>query len=255
MKSYFFPDLDARLWYLDIGQDGPPLVVIHGLGCASSFEYPAVVTAPPLAGRRILLIDLFGFGYSDRPIGFSYSISDQADRLVSLVKASGFEKIDLMGHSMGGAIAVELAAKLDEQVNALVLTEPSLDGGASVLTGAITAQSEGDYIATGHAAMIRAEIEDGNHPWAATMRAAAPYAVYRAAQSLITGSTPSWRETLSGLSCRKTVIYGAHSLPAENFSRLKADGIPTDIVPDAGHSMGVENPNGVAEAIARALTA
>jgi pimeloyl-ACP methyl ester carboxylesterase len=57
---------------------GTPLIFLHGLGCASSFEYPHVALADPLAENHCFLVDFFGSGYSDRPKGFGYRVEDHA---------------------------------------------------------------------------------------------------------------------------------------------------------------------------------
>lgn len=65
MKSIALGPGGAQLRYLEFAGDGPPLMIVHGLGCASSFEYPHVARAPALSARHVLLSDLFGSGYSD----------------------------------------------------------------------------------------------------------------------------------------------------------------------------------------------
>jgi pimeloyl-ACP methyl ester carboxylesterase len=52
---------------------GPPLVLLHGLGASSSCDYALLAAAPPLAGRPCVLLDLPGFGFSDRPEAFAYT--------------------------------------------------------------------------------------------------------------------------------------------------------------------------------------
>jgi pimeloyl-ACP methyl ester carboxylesterase len=58
---------DAMLRYHDLPGSGTPLVFIHGLGCASSCDYPQVIADPALTGRRSILVDLLGSGYSTSP--------------------------------------------------------------------------------------------------------------------------------------------------------------------------------------------
>src|SRR5260370_14340777 len=57
---------NAMLRFLDVPGSGTPLVFIHGLGCASSCDYPQVIADPALTGRRSILVDLLGSAYSDR---------------------------------------------------------------------------------------------------------------------------------------------------------------------------------------------
>lgn len=74
MNGFFSSVAGATLRWLDLPGEGLPLVFIHGLGCASSYDYPRVASDPALNGRRKILIDLPGFGYSDKPHDFSYNI-------------------------------------------------------------------------------------------------------------------------------------------------------------------------------------
>ena len=77
MNGFFSSVAGATLRWLDLPGEGLPLVFIHGLGCASSYDYPRVASDPALNGRRKILIDLPGFGYSDKPHDFSYNIHNK----------------------------------------------------------------------------------------------------------------------------------------------------------------------------------
>ncbi len=75
-------------------------MVLHGLGCASCYEYPAVMAEPALcSGRRALLIDLLGAGNSDKPREFGYAAEAHAEYLCELLRGLGIETFDLFGHS------------------------------------------------------------------------------------------------------------------------------------------------------------
>ncbi|WP_219810368.1 alpha/beta fold hydrolase [Flavimobilis soli] len=96
----------ARTGYVEIAGEGTPLVLLHGLGAASAPYYAATVASPALAGRHAFLVDLLGFGTSDRPTSFSYSLADQADAVARALAALGLSAVDLVAHSMSGGIAV-----------------------------------------------------------------------------------------------------------------------------------------------------
>ena len=251
MQTLRLPD-GIHLRYHDLPGTGVPLVFVHGLGCASSCDYPAVARSAALAGRRVVLLDLPGYGFSDKPVSFGYGIAAHAAAVGALVRHLGVDVVDLFGHSMGGAVAIATAAAPDTCVRRLVLSEPNLDAGGGVFSRAIAAVPEADYVGHGHAADIRAAAAD-SPAWSASLAVAAPWAVHRDAVSLVAGSTPSWRELLLGLALPRTVIFGSLSLPDDDHASLPAQGVRVDVVPDAGHSMAVENPDGLAQAIARAL--
>lgn len=250
MKSIEVKRFNATLRYFEFEGSGRPLIMIHGLGCASSFEYPQVAKAPALANRHTILLDLFGSGYSDRPKDFGYYVSDHAQAVADFVEALSFESVDLYGHSMGGTIAIETADKLGEMVENLVLSEANLDSGGGEFSTAIAAAAEADYVQTLHADTIASAKETGNSEWAKTMETSDPVAVYRGAVSLVEGGSTNWRQQFYEHPANKTFIFGAHSLPDPDYENLPAVDVGVGIVPNAGHSMGLENPTGLADCIA-----
>ncbi|MGV7218918.1 alpha/beta fold hydrolase [Bradyrhizobium sp. UFLA05-112] len=254
MKSIRLKATGANLLYHDIPGHGLPLIFIHGLGCASSCDYPVVASDPALAGRRIMLVDLLGAGFSDRPAEFGYTVADHARSVVEFVEAIAPEAIDLFGHSMGGSVAIVAASLLGERIRSLVLSEPNLDPGGGIVSGKIAAMSEADYVAHGHDHLVRASRIERNHAWAASLAVSAPFAVHRGARSLVAGSEPTWREVLRGLSIPRTVIFGETSLPNSADPRqLQQQGVNIGIVPKAGHGMASDNPAGLALTLRQAL--
>lgn len=253
MKSLKLRTERAYLRYHDIAGSGPPLIFIHGLGCASSCDYPAIAADPALAGRRMLLVDLLGSGFSDHPAEFGYTIDLHARTIVQLVGHLGLEAVDLFGHSMGGAVAITAAGLLGHRVRRMVLSEPNLEPGGGIFSRRIAAFSEADYLSSGHDDLVRTFARVDGGMWAASLMVSAPYALHRGASSLVTGSSPSWGEQLAILGMPKTVIFGSASLPHPHIEQLPRSGVKIDIVPDAGHSMAWENPAGLAGAIGRAL--
>ncbi|HIE9625845.1 TPA: alpha/beta fold hydrolase [Klebsiella quasipneumoniae subsp. quasipneumoniae] len=246
MNGFFSSVAGATLRWLDLPGEGLPLVFIHGLGCASSYDYPRVASAPALNGRRKILIDLPGFGYSDKPHDFSYNIHSQAQAVEQVLDHLRLQRFALYGHSMGGSIAIEAAGLLAGRVTTLLVSEPNLVAGGGEYSRRIAAQSEAAFIAEGYARMLAEE----RSPWAGCLQNSAPWAVWRAASSLIHGSDTPWFTQLCQLRCQKMLIVGEQSLPYADIERVEAQGIPVGIVPNAGHSMAWENPEGLAQLIA-----
>lgn len=92
----------CRLHWAELG-DGPPLVLLHGL-CDSHRTW--LKAAPSLArSRRVLMLDLAGHGLSDRPDA-SYSLDWHAHLVGAWLDQLGLEKVDLVGHSYGGGVAL-----------------------------------------------------------------------------------------------------------------------------------------------------
>lgn len=106
----------ARLYYADRGQ-GPPLVMIHGLG-ATHLDWERQIEAFSRV-FRVIAPDLRGHGESDA-IG-PYSVQRFATDLLQLIEQLGMGAHALMGHSMGGAVAMQMAILKPERVVKLVL--------------------------------------------------------------------------------------------------------------------------------------
>ena len=253
MNSFETAIEKSRIRYHDVPGSDSPLLFIHGLGCASSFDYPRIASDAALLGRRMLLVDLLGSGFSDRPAGFGYTVEDHARTVVALAQHLSFASLDLFGHSMGGAVAIVAAGLLRDRVRHLVLGEPNLDPGGGVGSRRIAAMSEAEYVARGHADLVRASWSEGNGTWAAPLSISSPQAVHRAATSLVTGSRPTWREQLYALPMPRVVICGEASLPNADTERLPLADVKVAVVPAAGHAMAWQNPSGLALALQRAL--
>lgn len=115
---------------------GRPLVLLHGVG-ASRIIWRHV--APVLAqDRRVLAPDLPGFGDSD-PVGAGFDLETTAAALASVLAERAGEPFDLMGNSLGGAVALEVARLEPDLVRRLVLGAPA---GLSSRPGALAFAAE-----------------------------------------------------------------------------------------------------------------
>lgn len=110
----------AELFYEDRGAGEPPFVLVHGLGVHGHFG----AQIDHFSRRhRVVAPDLPGFGRSEAPAR-DYSVSALAEDVVSLCDELGLRDTVIVGHSMGGAIAVEAAATHPGLASALVLLDP-----------------------------------------------------------------------------------------------------------------------------------
>lgn len=255
MREFTVAACQATLRYHDLPGEAVPILFIHGLGCAGSFDYPSVAACGGLAQHRRILVDLLGSGFSDKPAAFDYSIASHAATLAELVEHLQLSRLVVFGHSMGGAVAIVLARLLGDKLQALILSEANLDAGGGFFSRQIAQYSEDEFVAAGHAALVAQSRDSGNSQWAATLALSAPWAIHRSAVSLIAGQTPSWRQILYQLPMTKGFLFGRQSLPDADFTELPRHGVPVLTVADAGHSMAWENPAGVAAAIQQLLLA
>jgi pimeloyl-ACP methyl ester carboxylesterase len=110
-----------RVHYLASGPaDGRAVVLVHGLG-GSAEEWHNLTRYLVKAGFRVYRPDLPGFGRSEKPVDFSYSVSDQAEVVTGFMDALGLKQADLCGTSMGGWIVQLVAAKHPERVRRLIV--------------------------------------------------------------------------------------------------------------------------------------
>ena len=209
---------------------------------------------PALSGRRALLIDLLGAGYSDRPEAFGYSVEDHAAYLNEMLVSLDLRDIVLFGHSLGGAVAICLAGLLKRRLRQLILTESNLDPRpAGATSRKIGSQSQETFLSHGYADLF-SSAQKRNPLWGATLQSWLPEAAWRISRSAMKGGTPSWRDQMYALPMPRSFIFGALSLPDEDEEVLRQHGVRVDVIPDAGHSMALENPKSLAQTIASILS-
>lgn len=112
------------LHYTDEGPaDGPVALLIHGFA-AWAFAWRAQRAALTEAGWRVITIDLLGYGASSRPAAAVYSTHDQAEAILAALDALGIESVDLIGHSFGGRVALQIALLAPQRVRTLTAICP-----------------------------------------------------------------------------------------------------------------------------------
>ena len=118
-----FIDLPGtRLHYTDEGS-GPAIVMIHGLG-GQMGNFNMALTPLLTADHRVIVIDRPGMGWSSRDEGALANPRAQADTVAALIDALGLERPLVVGHSLGGAIALCLAMHHPERTRGLALLAP-----------------------------------------------------------------------------------------------------------------------------------
>jgi pimeloyl-ACP methyl ester carboxylesterase len=108
----------TRIRYVEAGH-GPAVIFIHGLG-ASLYTWRKTLAPVAAAGYRVVAFDNRGFGSSDKP-AHGYTNAAYARLVVALLDSLHIPDAVLVGHSMGGAIAAEVALRFPRRVRGLVL--------------------------------------------------------------------------------------------------------------------------------------
>jgi 4,5:9,10-diseco-3-hydroxy-5,9,17-trioxoandrosta-1(10),2-diene-4-oate hydrolase len=117
-------------YQININETGPrggaPVVFIHGSGPGASGQsnFRQNAGAFASAGYRVILPDLIGYGHSSKPEGIDYTLELFTDSLYEALTKHGIDKATLVGNSLGGGIAIQLALDHPEFIDRLILMAP-----------------------------------------------------------------------------------------------------------------------------------
>ncbi|WP_051442711.1 alpha/beta hydrolase [Mesorhizobium sp. WSM3626] len=115
---------DLDIAYVEIAGAGPPLLLVHGFTDTSrSFS----LLAPHLAGRRLIMPDLRGHGASQA--GDGCRVADFAEDIAGLIRHLRLDQPVVVGHSLGGMVAIALAARQPDLIGGLVVLASTLKPG------------------------------------------------------------------------------------------------------------------------------
>jgi pimeloyl-ACP methyl ester carboxylesterase len=117
-----FAEVDGvSVHYQEAGRkEAPPLVLIHGFA-SSTLVWSKVFLQLAEIGFRVIVPDLLGYGYSEKPRDREYTIEAQARLIVGLLDRLGLDRACVVGSSYGGAIAATCALDHPERVDKLIL--------------------------------------------------------------------------------------------------------------------------------------
>lgn len=255
----------TRLRYLAAGE-GEPLLLVHGLGGAAANW---LALAPLLlATRRLLVPELPGHGGSSA-LPAAPSLNAYADRLGIVLEQEGIASAGVVGHSLGGAIALRLSIRRPDAVSALVLA-----GAAGISSGRRSARyaltitgivKPGRRLAPHRRRIARSNtlkrVVFGR--WGASDPPALPTELAEAflsgparhtdtvsaAQALVRDDP---RADLDRVRCPSLVLWGArdHQLPVEDaFDYARRLRARLRVIADCGHLLIGERPDACADAI------
>lgn len=117
--------------------DGRPIVLLHGLGGTQGVWAPVVDDLRTLG--EVITIDLPGFGESET-VADAWTLEHAAAAVHATLDAIDVDECVLVGHSLGGAVAITVALEQPERVHSLVLVSPAGFGGRA--GGAVSARAE-----------------------------------------------------------------------------------------------------------------
>lgn len=260
MKALLLQDIQAFLRYEDLSGGSPAVIYLPGLMMPAHASFASIINELPALGRyRSIMVDLLGSGFSDAPQDFGYSLEDHARLVTRLMDELELKGCNIVGYSMGGAVAITLASIRPDLVSRLVLLEANLDSGGGSLSKSICEQTEQAFCEHGFQDILKSLRMSGlaGNSYAATVaglvQIIAPHALYRSAAGLVRGTQPTMRERLVQMDIPRTYIFGEMSLPDPDWDELSSHGVHVLMVEHAGHDMLWQNPHGVASALNTAL--
>jgi pimeloyl-ACP methyl ester carboxylesterase len=122
-EKYFTTKDGLKIAYIEKGT-GPVLLLIHGLGSYLRFwDYQIDYFANK--GYRVIAIDLPGYGKSDKPSTYPYTMEAFGDTVVEFIQGLNLTNPIIFGHSMGGQTALSIAIRYPNLPRALVLVAPA----------------------------------------------------------------------------------------------------------------------------------
>ncbi len=245
----------GRLHVAEWGR-GRPIVMVHGLFTSSASFENLLARLPE--GSRGLAIDLPGFGESTPAPGFAPTWDGFARAVTDAADALALESFDLVGHSMGGGIAVVVAARLPERVRRLVLVDAAafpfdVPFKARLplvpLIGEAVFRLYGERMFTEYFA--NDVFEDGArmdkekvHAWFEVFEASRGHALAALRSTADPGPVA---RSVGGIRAEALVVWGERDavLPVAHARRLEAEipGASLHVVPGCGHAPIEERPD------------
>lgn len=121
-EEHFIKIADNKIRYLEAGKSDETIVLIHGLG-ASAERWKDVI---PYFSKKyhVVIPDLIGFGYSDKPIT-DYTVNFFVKFLFDFLDSLGIKKCTMIGSSLGGQIATEFIMQYNQILKKMILVSPS----------------------------------------------------------------------------------------------------------------------------------
>jgi len=246
----------------ETGGLGDPVVFVHGhLASSASWK---LVLASACGGRPGIAVDVPGFGASDRPWPWDYTLQGEANSLLAFLDARGIGRAVLVGNSLGGAAAMVIAARRPERVEAMVLVDSAsaempIPWPVAVLRTPILGElalalSTRSTVAIGLRRKIYARpshvtadaIDDAWRPLTIP-------GTSRAALAAIRTDPKKYVGLESRIAVPTLVIWGAEDrmIPLSEGRRLAARirGARLVVIPDAGHLPQREQPERFSEAV------
>ncbi|HEV8499008.1 MAG TPA: alpha/beta fold hydrolase [Gemmatimonadaceae bacterium] len=271
MRGEFLDLGGARIYYYAAGTRGAgvPVVFLHGFPTSSHLWGDVVPLMP--RGHRLVVIDLLGYGRSDRPMSHAVDIAAHAERTVALFDELRIERACVVGHGIGGGIAQTVAVRHAVRVSHLCLIDSvALDDrpivGGRLARGILPVVRF--FPAKLLLALIHRDLSRGYNERARAEHsidlylrpfgdAAGREALVAHISAIANDEVAEVAREVAAISCPTSVIWGQHDrLTPPSIGRGLQAAIPgatLDVIAGARHFTPEESPRKIADAIASLL--
>lgn len=272
MRGEFLDIEGARIYYYAAGTRGAgePVVFVHGFPSASHLWHDVVPHVP--AGHRTVVLDLLGFGRSDRPLGRDVGIPGHARRVLALLDALRIDRACIVGHHVGGGVAQWLAVHRPARVSRLLLVDsvcfeewPTRDVKLARAMMPLTRHLPATWLLS----VLRSDLLRGYADHDLGSRSIEMYVRCFASEegrdafmehlaALDSADTAALGTRLGDILAPTSILWGAHDpfLPLSLARRLQAaiPGATLDVLADGRHFTPEESPEQVGAALATLLS-
>lgn len=266
MHSLYLETYDANLRWHEVGQGDKTVICLPGLSLAAKPCFLPMVSLPVLAGYRFVMVDFLGSGDSDHAPGFHHSLESHAGLVAEVIEHMACGPCVVLGYSMGGSVAIELALRRPELVSKLILGEANLLPGGGAASRHIAKFSRADFereVLPEMLQSLRREAIAGDvmrEAVEASWSRADPRGIYENAAMLVHLSD-DFADRFFGLALPRHFFFGEASLAQGESADCPAPedlaqhGIHTAVISGVGHALLYANPEGFADALRGALDA
>lgn len=104
---------EHRIFVRDAGEGDEALLLLHGFP-TGSWDFEAMWPGLTRRFARVVTLDLLGFGFSDKPPAYRYSVMEQTDLVVAMLAARGIHRVHVLAHDYGVHVVQELLARAQQ---------------------------------------------------------------------------------------------------------------------------------------------
>ena len=256
MQRLYLKEWDAAIRWNVIGNSGDPIVYLPGLSMSSVSSFLPVASHKLMIDTTGIMLDYIGSGFSDHSDTFPYTLEAHADTIAIVIENLGYSACNFVGHSFGGAVAIQLAFQRPELIKSLLIAEGSLMTGGGPLVRSIAENSKEDFLNKAFPELLRNlrkeanTQENGPDILSSSWSQSDVGGIHGNANALVNLSD-TFEQNFLNLSIPRCFMFGEENFPNDddagsadmpNPKRLESFGVEVKSLPNSGHELMIGNP-------------